>query len=501
MTDAPRSPALADRLDAFHRAMRALQADPTAGGPPIGIAAWDTALVRLGEDLMTSCGAGDAVDIAPCRQVYLASCLYDVGGHTALIGDMVRALGTDAHVVITDFERDTPLPLAEAVRQRLALPAERIHVLAGPALPDRFAQALRVIRAARPRQLLFFHHPHDPIGALLSQPALAPVRVLVHHADRTPSFGMHAPGTRIVDLNPNAVAPTQLIGLASSLLRLTVPDPGPPPLARASDRPLVTVSSGSPHKFQSTYVFRFAPTIREVLRATGGRHVHIGPLPDEECAHIARVLVRGDVDPSRFVHVPKVPSLAGALHEMECDVFLASFPVSGARTRVEVLAAGVPYLAHAPHHAAIRGPWPDSGAAGLTWRTWDDLRVTLARLSQADLRAEHARRSRREYEDRHHPDAFATRLRAILQPDAPADPVDAANRTRARRWLIDGLRPLIDTIATLGPEAGPAALLTSARAELEALLLRLEEEETLAPRAGSAAPPRSLTARFIRRWR
>ena len=52
----------------------------------------------------------------------------------------------------------------------------------------------------------------------MAQPEVARTRVLVHHADYLPSFGIYLPGVRIVDLSPGAAARTRFLGRASAWL-------------------------------------------------------------------------------------------------------------------------------------------------------------------------------------------------------------------------------------------------------------------------------------------
>jgi hypothetical protein len=114
-------------------------------------------------------------------------------------------------------------------------------------------------------------------------------------------------------------------------------------------------------------------------------------------------------------------------------VFLASFPIDGARTRVEVLAAGIPYLAHAK--LPLGGP--PVTAADLRWHTWADLEAALRGLAERERYAEAAANSRRVYERDHHPDVFRQRLQAILNGAHEAVPDDTA--LQATRRIVGAL--------------------------------------------------------------
>jgi hypothetical protein len=121
------------------------------------------------------------------------------------------------------------------------------------------------------------------------------------------------------------------------------------------------------------------------------------------------------VPQDRFVHVPQTPSVTATLWEHRCDLYCASFPIDGARTRIEVMAAGIPYLGHAarPQSAA-----PADEAAtddALVWREYEDLSAILARMADVATLREQSRRVRAAYERVHHPRQFARTLAQILE--------------------------------------------------------------------------------------
>ena len=469
MPPVPPGLTLDETLDVYRAAMHELQADPTRGGPAIGVADWDVGLYRLGQSLLADPGPAHAVPLRSgrCRQVYLASHLYDIGGHTALIGDMVSALGPDACVIVSQMMGTEPGRLPSAIQARLRLPADRVIALPGPSSADRCWQALAILRATAPEHLFLCHHPQDPLGSVLAQPELAPRRLLVHHADATATFGLFVPGVRVIDLNPSAVAPTQLLSLASHLLRLTVPDPGPRP-SEDGAASFVTASSGSPHKFAPAATMDYADTIREVLGVTNGVHVHIGPLSDGRLTQIANALDAAGVEPERFLHIPRTPSLVDTLWERQCRVFLASYPVSGARTRVDVLAAGIPYLGF--RQPTTEGPPPSVADGQLVWHTWEELRTVMMRMLDTGARIECARRARAEYDRLHHPSIFASTLRAICDNVAVPEAMDAQRRWRSLARMAEGVSRSIETIgAARGedqerPGDEPQALLGELRA-------------------------------------
>ncbi|MEZ5284637.1 MAG: hypothetical protein R2712_07495 [Vicinamibacterales bacterium] len=143
-------------------------------------------------------------------------------------------------------------------------------------------------------------------------------------------------------------------------------------------------------------------------------------------------------------------------------MFLASFPVDGARTKVEVLASGTPYLRHWRRPGGqSAAPMDDEGLAG--WHTWEDLTAHLHAMEDRARLDAHGAHARRCYDERHAPSVFARHVDDIVRgvarmpPDDPRTMLASASRllTAIRRGLPD-LEPVQTRLAAL--EALPAQL-------------------------------------------
>lgn len=355
--------------------------------------------------------------------LYLATQLYAGGGHTALIGDFVRALGGEktSRLILTNLDNSNSAPLSEDIRERIAIAPENIVVLEGATMEERLQALVRQICSLKWRFLFLFHHPDDPLPSVVAQPAIGRQRFIVHHSDFAPSLGLHLPGMQLIDLSRQAASMSRILGLTSSWLPLSAPDPGRRPTGFLRRGKIVTASCGAMHKFTRDYFYRYPETVAHILRRTNGWHLHIGPLEEQTLAELPR---------DRFIHLEWTPSLAKTLWENEVDLFLASFPVDGARTSVEVFASATPYLAHAPQ------PRRDS-EAHIFWSTFEDLDRILRTAAHRRFLVKHARNSRRVFEKFHRPRVFAATLRNILSgKGGRRDPDASARDLRTMQGLL-----------------------------------------------------------------
>jgi len=361
----------------------------------------------IGDQILAECGVSAAAEPADL-DLFIATQIYAGGGHTAVIGDFVRASDSvRAEVIVTGtVERDIHKgdPPAEIV-ERLGIGADGLSVCPHEQRAAATRWLIEQIGARRPRRVFLFHHPQDAVAIAGARPSLCGELYLVHHADRQATLGLHQRGTQIVDLSPFTGAFTQrVLGLKPVYAPLIIGDPGEPP-PREINPPFTTVSSGSAHKFGEEY----AENIARVLETTGGRHIHIGFLKEKRLGNIRAHLEGRGIDAGRFEYIAWVPSLAGALIELGADLCISSAPLGGARTAIESGAAGVPMLAHLPDFSTTFGVNHVMPKSLPVWRTIGELVETLKQIDAAWI-IERGRESRRYFETHHHPDQLRSAL-------------------------------------------------------------------------------------------
>lgn len=428
-------------MDAM-RLWQARRADPVLGKRGVGTPDADALLIRLSIDLDAEkpglTGRFDGPDLV------LATQIYKDGGHTGLIGDLARALvdadpagNAPPRLVITNLHGHHPKAIGPAHLDRLGPVAGQPTVLQAEGLAGKLVELVTLMRAWRPRRVFLFHHPDDPLPVVAACPQWCGQAVLVHHADATPSLGLHLPGALLVDLNPTAAAFSRECGHSPALLPLTVPDPGPPPADFLARGKLITATCARGHKVRGDGPLTYAAAVGIILAATGGWHVHVGTLEEDLLDAIHRSMADHGVAEDRFLYLPLVPSLARALHEHSADVYLSSFPIDGARANIEVAAAGIAHLRFRKKgRFGPEGGFPLAGS--MAWSDWDELTGCLRMLEHPLILAEKSRQIRETYETTHHPRVFAAILRDILAGGKGwADPLANERDEKARRALAN----------------------------------------------------------------
>ena len=116
------------------------------------------------------------------------------------------------------------------------------------------------------------------------------------------------------------------------------------PMANGS---LTTASAAArSYKVEGEYVYSYSKIVPELLKASGGTHIHYGPLSDETKDVIFAELGKLGVSEDRFRHIPWAEDFGGSLIAENVDLFVAPFPICSARIAIEVMACGIPSVNH-----------------------------------------------------------------------------------------------------------------------------------------------------------
>ena len=364
--------------------------------------------------------------------VFVATRLYAVGGHTAVLNDYFRASGAERkHILLTGMAGDAGI--GKSLRLRLASTADAVEVCPQPGRVDTMEWLLRRLRELSARRVFLFHHPEDvPAVAAVAGAGMGPC-YLVHHADGAPSAGLHMPGFRILDLAPfPAWFSCRMLGLENLYLPLAVDDPGPPP-PRPPNEWLRTCTHGSVIKFADDGPCAFSSIIPLVMATTGGTHLHVGPIDEFRRNLLREALEQQGIPPDRFVHLKQVPSLVPAMREHGVDLSLGSFPIGGARGHIDMMSGGIPHLTYLadPNHAPWKLHLLVPGARH--WSTPEDL-IRLLRAADAPWLAGQSALMRGQFLSRHNMADFRHRLRSLEEPGA-LPPIPAMPENTRTLWL------------------------------------------------------------------
>jgi hypothetical protein len=345
--------------------------------------------------------------------IYIASHLYDSGGHTALIGDYIRASPKrQAFLLVTDIDNGLG-EVRDSILDYLGLPSAQVVLCPETTLAKKLIWLQDLICRLAPARVFLFNHPHDSVAIAASAALTGSTVFFVHHVDRAPCLGALLKSAVHVDLTPFCyyccrgkakIADNVFIPLVVKDAETRCLNEG-----RLDGRGLVIAAAGTVHKFRLDYVPNYIDVVAELLRNSTRHHIHIGWLPESFLDRFRSRLREIGASDDRLTYIPHVASVWRSMAELDVDLYIGSFPVRGARTSIEVMGAGTPALWHVSSDATwfhdTHMKYPEAG----TWRTTEELLAIVDNIDGSWLRAQsHA--ARRHYEAHHRPELIAEYL-------------------------------------------------------------------------------------------
>jgi hypothetical protein len=344
--------------------------------------------------------------------VYIVTKVQKSGGHTRVLQDFIRARPDARHIVLstevagrsdTDFFVKGSGGHAAASFERAPRASFR----------RRLTWLQERLLDIRPTGVYLFNHHQDSIAAAAVQPEMDLSAFFYHHADHHLCLGVYLSHLRHIDAHPVGYYNCRdALGINNGYIPLTADDKGDRPgdMPFMSDGTLTTCTAAGANKIEAPYFVSYLDVVPKLLKATGGRHIHIGRLTSWGLLRIRRGMRRCGVPRDRLVYVPWVPSVWKALHEYRVDLYLASFPYGGALTLIEAMGAGTPVALHRRISSRILSGIDIAYPGAFSWRWPDELPHYCASVTPADL-SEGGRRGRRHYEEFHSGES----LRGILE--------------------------------------------------------------------------------------
>jgi hypothetical protein len=353
----------------------------------------------------------------PKTILHIATEIYETGGHTRVIEDIIRTLPEYKHIVIlTDINKkyqEGGLTL-DLLKKRFDHMNARIVCLQDGILIQKIEQLIEQISHFAPQTVFMHVHHYDVVANVAITGQSAPRVLYLHHCDHNPALGATRSDYLHVDLSPAAheVCKTAFAS-PPAYLGLCVEDKG---VIQSSDsHALIGATCGSPHKYEGRCEFSYAELLASLFAGGVTKMFHIGDMPETQKEQIKIDIRNLGQDAEPLIFLPNTPSLTASLKELAPTFFLCSYPQGGGKTMLEAMSTGLPLLMPcAPTMQPLLCVDLSLGI-GLKIETLEDVSGTLEilRTKQRELGQKH----REVFEQHYSIENFRPRLLELIQID------------------------------------------------------------------------------------
>ncbi len=344
--------------------------------------------------------------------VYVVTKLQKSGGHTRVIEDFIRAYPGRQHIILS----------TELIGRS---DVDYLDMIFGGEGNTSFERAPKMnfknklewlqkrLFEIHPDKVYLFNHHQDSVAVAAIQPEMKLDASFYHHGDHHLCLGVYLSHLKHIDPHPMGYHNCrEVLGIDNIYVPLTVDDKGvrPADWSFMHDGQLTTCTAAKSNKVEIPYFVSYLETVPKLLKATGGRHIHIGRLTPWALFKIRRGLKHYNIRPDRFVYTPWVPSVWQALHDYRVDLYVASFPYGGGLTLIEAMGAGVPVALHRHIFSRILSGIDLAYPEVFSWRYPEELLNYCMALTPDDLK-EMSHLGRIQYEKFH----LGNKLQKIIE--------------------------------------------------------------------------------------
>lgn len=342
--------------------------------------------------------------------VVVASEIYESGGHTKVIAELLDTLENPILVITDVYDRFAQSDLFAKIAS--TLPVCPVIVLPKERNLDKATRLAGFINTCAKNVFLVSHHD-DAVAVAACQKNLDTSYYFVHHADHNPSLGSYVSHFHHVDLFVDiASLCKQDLKRDVSVLPIHAQDFG----GKRFDYPVKqfsTVSAGTSNKFDFSGAINFAEVIAASIKTCGGKHYHFGAIGEDQLKLIRTHLAQASIAPESFVYLGNVPSLWNGLLEIDAHIYVGSFPKRGGKGEIEAQGAAYPLLIYKDPEDPKYLNVANCNPLTQNWHTQSDFCEGLRRIMLDHEK--YAVESRRFYLAHHTKSEYLAALNSLIQ--------------------------------------------------------------------------------------
>ncbi len=427
-------------LHSIHNFVEKIITEPLCVSQCLGSFEIDELCLKIGRDSFSKLHLTQQ-DIWPFRGnrprvIYVVSRLQRSGGHTRLIRDFINAQPEKDHLVISTGVGG---PTDVDYFAKIFTETSNARILISPRInfQRRLTWLQHTLILCQPEHIHLLNHHQDSVAVAALVPELGLEGTFYHHGDHHFCLGVYSRHLTHVDLHPMGYHYCRdELAIDNRYLPLTFEDNSvseTEPIYLSSEN-LITATAAGFNKLEIPYYVRYIDIVPQILKATGGYHIHIGKLTPWALYSLRKKMKVAGIPGNRLIYIEWTPSVWKTLKRYRVDVYMASFPYGAGLTLIEAMGAGVPVIIHQHMYSRVLSSLELAYPEAFSWSNPDALLSHLESLTPQKLIVEQGI-SRRQYEKYHRPEILQAYFQGdkLMQLDIPS--LSTKFRPRPDEWI------------------------------------------------------------------
>lgn len=367
--------------------------------------------------------------------VYVLTRLQKSGGHSRVVEDFIRAQPDKDHLILATGLAGKSDP---AFLERVAPGGGNVRFISAPKadLKCRLGWLQGLLLGVRVEHAYLFNHHQDSVAVAAMVPDLGVPCSFCHHGDHHLCLGVHLEHFTHIDFHPMGYHYCHdELGIDNRYLPLTFEDKGRAEVRTkfAAGEALTTATVARSNKVEIPYYVSYLELIPQVLKVTGGRHLHIGRLTPWAIRRMRSKMRELGIPQDRLIYLDWTASVWISLQEHKVDVYLASFPYGAGLTLIEAMGAGIPVIMHRHMYSRVLSGLELAYPEAFHWSDPNALLDHIGALGPTEL-WEEGQIARRWYETYHRPEILQAYLRDSASFNLPVPPLATDFEPRLDEW-------------------------------------------------------------------
>jgi len=220
---------------------------------------------------------------------------------------------------------------------------------------------------------------------------------------------------------------------------------------RDHDKLITACGAARFYKLDSVSEPSYLNLVLKLLKATGGRHIHYGPIPKDKLEYIKKFISENSLPEDSFTYIEWSDDPLKLLMESNVDVFIEPFPTVSYKITLDALMAGIPVISYDGHTRMSTVDFIYQG--NLLWNSEEEFINTLSNITSEEL-VKHSRLSKDYFEDNHSVDtvkSFYVKNEGLCTPVLHRISDDSVHEMRSyEKMYSDGRIKMASAVGNTG---------------------------------------------------